>query len=170
MAYADGGMWVSTFDELGTRCWVNTVTGQRTYKFIAGKPVAALSQSPVVSSPYAAQSPYVASSPYPVQSPYVAAQPPYSAHQSPMPNQHAAPWTQSSPSPAPLPAPGYGSSSVSGGAYVGAASPAAMVQYSPPPGYETGAPPVTPAGSGFVRRLQKYYLRPTSERSWMWNK
>ncbi|CAM9297300.1 unnamed protein product [Hapterophycus canaliculatus] len=137
MAYADGGVWVSTFDEMGQRCWVHTITGQKTYKFIGGKP-----------------------------SPFAAARYPYVAHQSPIPNQHNAPWAQSSTSPAPLPAPTYPAPPAPSGAHDGGSG--AIVSYIPPPGYETGGPPVTPTGNGLTQRLKRCYLRPSTERSWMW--
>ncbi|CAM9398645.1 unnamed protein product [Ectocarpus sp. 8 AP-2014] len=125
MAYSEGGIWCSTFDEMGRRCWVNNVTGQRTYQFIRGRPVTPT--QPAVSSPYVVQ-------------------------QSPMPGPHTAPWG--------LPSPGYPAPPPPA---------AAMVPYQA--GYGDGAPPVTPAGNGGLgQRLQKYYLRPSSERSWMWNR
>lgn len=69
------------------------------------------------------------------------------------------------PSPCP-PAPGYPAPLPPGYAGGGAGANGAMVPY------ETGCgvPPVTPEGNGgWAHRLQKYYLRPSTNRSWMWN-
>lgn len=77
---------------------------------------------------------------------------PYVVQQSPVPGPHTAPWG--------LPSPGYP-----------APAPPAVAMVPCQPGYGSGAPPVTPAGNGGLgQRLQKYYLRPSSERSWMWNR
>eukprot|EP00752_Nemacystus_decipiens_P003074 g2848.t1 len=137
MAYSEGGLWVSTYDEIGRRCWVNNITGERTYQFIRGKPV-----TPSTS--------------------------PYAVQRSPGPGPHTAPWAQSMPSPVP-PAPGYPApipAGYGGGAAGANGANSAMVPYQA--GY--GAPPVTPEGNGgWAHRLQKYYLRPSSDRSWMWN-
>ncbi|CAM9580863.1 unnamed protein product [Scytosiphon promiscuus] len=165
MAYVDGGVWVSTFDEMGERCWFHTVTGQRTYKFIGGKPVLASFALP---SPHTAQSSsYTAQSPYPTQSPF-ATPSPYAAQHSPMPNHYIAPWAQGSSSPAPLPAPTYPAPPAPAGAHGGGGDGGAIISYVPPPGYENSTPPVTPTGNGLSQRLKKYYLRPSKGRSWMW--
>lgn len=119
---------------------VNNITGERTYQFIRGKPVT------------------------PSTSPYV-------VQRSPMPSpHHVTPWAHSMASPAP-PAPGYPAPlppGYGGGGDAGSTGGAngAMVPYET--GY--GVPPVTPEGNGgWAHRLQKYYLRPSTNRSWMWN-
>eukprot|EP00903_Cladosiphon_okamuranus_P016567 g15284.t1 len=140
MAFSDGGLWVSTFDERGRRCWVNNITGERTYQFIRGKPVTPST------SPYAVQR-------SPVPSP--------SLH-------HVAPWAHSMASPSP-PAPGYPAPlppAYGGGAGGAGGANGAMVPCET--GY--GVPPITPEGNGgWAHRLKKCYLRPSTNRSWMWN-
>eukprot|EP00903_Cladosiphon_okamuranus_P011905 g11181.t1 len=54
MAYKDGEIWCSAFDEAGNRCWVNSQTGERTYRLVDGKPARRPSST---SSPYNMQSP-----------------------------------------------------------------------------------------------------------------
>jgi len=90
---------------------------------------------------------------------------PYPVPQSPMPSPHAAPWAHSMQSPIP-PSPGYPAPLVSNHGGGGAMVPYQAAQAA---GYATGAPPVTPTGNGgWTHRLQKYYVRPSSDRSWMW--
>ncbi|CAM9406152.1 unnamed protein product [Pylaiella littoralis] len=141
MAYSEGGLWVNTYDEAGRRCWVHQRSGQRTYQFIRGKPV-----TPTIS-------------PFPVQ--YQEQQ-----HWSPMAGPCPAPWgyTGTLQSTAP-PAPGYFAPPVPAGCGGGGGG-VAMVPYQA--GYGPGAPPVAPTGNGVLQHLQRTYLRPSSERSWMW--
>lgn len=129
---------------------VNDRTGERTYQFIRGLPV------------------------NPSRYPRVSA---YAANMGMMvaPSQ---PWGYGMPSPGPSPSygggpsPGYGGGPSPGYPAPGPAPALGYpANYSPyEAGYGLGAPPVTQSGDGsMLHRLQKYYIRPSSDQSWMWS-
>lgn len=142
MAFSNGGLWVSTFDESGRRCWVNDHTGERTYQFIRGLPV------------------------NPTRYP---APPAFNTNNNNNGNGMMAPppaWGYGMPISPAAPSPAYGvpisPAGPSHGSYAMGMGPYEA-------GYGIGSPPVTQAGNGgLAHRLQQFYIRPSSDRSWMW--
>ncbi|CAM9198541.1 unnamed protein product [Hapterophycus canaliculatus] len=187
MAYKDGSMWVSSFDDAGNRCWKNSQTGEMTYNLDGGQ----VSRRPSNTS---------TTSPYPIRSP---------AHG----HGHATPWATGpaamhSPGPAAMHSPGPGPASMHspGPAVLRSPGPAAMhspgpaAMHSPgpagfvaahmhspvphPPGYaanmvpyyqpgQAAGPPdanlaPTAAGQAVGYRSNKHYVMPRSKKPWMW--
>ncbi|CAN0093181.1 unnamed protein product [Laminaria digitata] len=147
MAFSNGGLWVSTFDESGRRCWVNDHTGERTYQFIRGLPVNPTRYTPPPAfNTSTNMMPPPSLSPWGYGTPSSAPSPGYGMPMSPAPSSgYGMPMS-------PAPSPGYG---MSMGAYEA--------------GYGMGSPPVTQAGNGgLMQKLQQFYIRPSSDKSWMW--
>eukprot|EP00752_Nemacystus_decipiens_P006882 g6183.t1 len=181
MAYKDGNIWCSTFDDAGNRCWVNSLTGEKTYRLVDGKPARRPSgtTSPArrpsgTTSPYTMQSPggqpWAATTPPVMHSPGRVMHSPGPVIHSPGPVMrspghviHSPGHVMLAPTPAALQT-GYGTPQY---------TTSTMVPYHQP-GHGGGVAPTahpapTPTGEAVGYRASKYYVRPRrSKKSWMW--